>query len=269
MRRGRGHNSVPVSLFAFQDVMTSIMGILLMVTLLMALDQSRSGRGTPAAVPTTESMESLLAQKEHLAQVMRDLRAKAGASTNSPFSRLLSKRLELERLYSKIEAMNSQVARSYAVVASEVDANSDVAGLLRDLNLAAQEVERLKGEIQNVRERRRMTYIISKQFPKKPIIVEIAEKEWNISFEPESNNSFALVATDVNRALALLRSQIEDFPPDQYFVVLVVKPSGMASYKNVDEMLEDRGYDRGLEPLPEDWTTTAPSTDIPGTEDER
>lgn len=269
MPRGRGKNAAPISLFAFQDVLTAIMGIMLMITLMMALEQSGAGQQTPEAIPTTESVESLLARKTDLEQRIRSLRVQASARTDTPIGQLLTGRLELERLYAKIESVNADIARAYAAVAGTLDPSSNTATVLRELNLADQEVQRLSGELQLARDRRRMTYIISKQYPKKPIIVEIGDAEWHVTFDLESNTSFTLSAANLDGAISLLQSQVMDFPPIQYFVVLVVKPSGMNAYTKVDDMLDAQGYERGLEPLPEHWTTTAASTDISAGEDAR
>src|SRR5262245_5426312 len=44
-RRGRG--GTPISLFSFQDIITSVTGIMILVTLILALDVIRRRQGAP------------------------------------------------------------------------------------------------------------------------------------------------------------------------------------------------------------------------------
>ena len=61
--------------------------------------------------------------------------------------------------------------------------------------------------------------------------------------------SHADVATRINTAMQWLRR----FPNDSFYVLLVLKPSGLEIMNELQSKIEDLGFEQGLDLLPGDW----------------
>src|SRR5262245_50889879 len=85
----RGRSGVPISLFSFQDIVTSVTGIMILVTLFLALDIIRRRQGAPdtqtaeltremqqAAVQTTQVLDAVAANRRQIAAIRLQLQGK-------------------------------------------------------------------------------------------------------------------------------------------------------------------------------------------------
>ncbi len=91
MRR-RDHTSISISLFAFQDIITSVVGIFILITLLLVLELVRSHASTLSeeraaiAGPDLDERERLEASKERLELSIRDLRSDSASYSKGQIS---------------------------------------------------------------------------------------------------------------------------------------------------------------------------------------
>ena len=256
MPRKRGGGN-PISLFSFQDVMMSVMGILILVTLLMALQLTDSVAAVSAVAAADldeaddpvdpEEKSQLQARADRLAreieQIMQKLEKEAHLSIDQ---REVARGLQevIAEKHRRIRELQQRVraARQSAESGEEDDKTLD-----RRLILLRQEANRLRGELADAQLNPKLTYIVQRGEGKSPLIVELRGDRIGVGVPQDQGAATWFRADDqvlrIRQFMAWMKTRDAG---SEYFVV-ILKPSGMETYQVVLDAIRKAGFDAGTD----------------------
>lgn len=269
-------NSPAISFFSFQDIITSVTGIMFLVVImlvLMMLCQKSS-----SAQQKEKDLFRELTQLEQQAAELKDAIAKLRKQSAEQDKRIEElKKLKLETLpemkkewIRKLRALNRGIAfleeekqqlkddqKKQISLALEKKAhlvrNQDEIRKQEDFILSLAEKIRHKtklfNKIKNV-----IRFVWNKSNPKKPVLLECSEK----SIVASSLNDF------IKRQTFSSYTQCLDFckklPPAETYFILLLKPSAFSYAEKFSLDLQKAGFERGKEVLPGEETLISEET---------
>lgn len=263
MPRGRRSNaSAPVSLFSFQDIITSVMGVLLFVVLLMATQTAVVAeavvKGSNAG--SGESLSQILAALQGRLDEVRLRMASLGqqvarSQTAGDMTDVVEARSRLARLYEDIVTSEDALRREFASLQAATGQGERGAEVLALVQERDQKVALLKGELDALRLNKRLTYIARQDYPKQPLVVELAGDSIRFAGSADAEEPAVTLAHSrgAERLTALL-TLLGDFSPGDYYVLLVCKPSGVSAFDGLRSAISERGFNIGTDVIPEDWS---------------
>lgn len=254
------------SLFAFQDIITSITGIMILVTLLLALDLVEEVKQTPAA-QTAELIDDLKKKNAALQKEQRDLQARLAAAAEDPDALLDEKdiRRKIAEVEARIKLLGKQLGRdSTRAVQGQQSLDKDRKRLLPKI---AELTERLKKRQQELAVlRAKLKSALSRTLYR---FTELGEKEvWLVEIRKTE-----LVVAPLGRQFKPLRfAGPKEFvtwayrnckPAAKYHFFLIVFPGGVERFEQVENRLRFRGYSLGKDLLPSDQRAIDPQLGAP------
>ena len=261
-----------ISLFSFQDIITSITGIMFLVVLLLVLLMITSRMPTTGKNSDNEIIREL--QKE-----AADLKAKLHTVRQS--------RLRLDNQINKLKKLSpEEIARRKAkILEAVVILESDLEDLTRsfqektaknnrlgterknllkicdqrqklikDLQKELQNLEELIQEKQKKQQQRKriMQFIVYKSTSKSPVIAQL-DKDGVCFMELASGKLVDLRRPGLaHESLNLFAGELAKFDPLHVYFSIAVKPGGFKYAVEIFNILKSKGFDRGTEILPDD-----------------
>ncbi len=261
-RRSRRGANPTVSLFAFQDVMMTTMGILLLVTLLLAVNLtrvvSRETSPPPAETeppPSSATLEKLRARASRLEKryeaALADLSKVTGLGKDQE-ERARRLREELARTAARVRKLEAKIARLAGSQEPSGEREKAVAKKRARLSRLRRRVERLKRKVKERQKNPRLTYIQQEGQSKEPLLVVLTGRR--IGVGPPEGRGPALwfthgeAETRMSRFLDWARGRDA---AEEYFVI-VLKPSGLSAYRELKKRLRGAGFDVGTDYVPEE-----------------
>ncbi len=289
-RRRRSLNSTKISFFAFQDIITSVSGILILVTLILATDLDRpTSRTTHDADPELERKlsETLRQQAEVDAQNQNLLGLLAAAETAPAAEKLEMDITRLRAQLAEEKKKHASVAEQLAASQSAIEARDRTLGLTdikAQIQRIIQEAESLARQESEVR--KEMASLEQKVASVQSKLLKLREREGKLWLIPDKSSTTKepILATISSRgakvekfdhpdeakefAKASARTGFESYlaeakPLDQY-VVFLVRPSGIELFERLVKLAREKGFEVGFDALEEDREihfTTPPSLD--------
>ncbi|MBE6370565.1 MAG: hypothetical protein E7055_00635 [Lentisphaerae bacterium] len=270
-------NSAAVSFFSFQDIITSITGIMFLVVIMLVLMVLQQG---PMKVQqkNREIQAELTALKKEMKQireVLMQLRRQA-AEQNRRIEELKKLRIEtlpelkekwirqlqqIDNSIPKLEEENALVLqaqkeqidrkkKSEILIARNQSRSSELQKQLAALNDEIRHREEQFNKIRNV-----IRFVWNKNNPKQPVLLECSGTEISVNSIDKSfpRKTFAMVNDNYADCLAFCRS----FPSERVYFVLLLKPSAFSYGESLSEALKKAGFERGREILPDEQTLIA------------
>lgn len=248
----RGKSGPVVSLFAFQDIITSVSGILIVVVLLMALelverpeaDAAAPGAHTEA---TADALAAAEAERDTLKAVLADegeaVREAAGTSAEELRRDLADQEAEIERVGEQFRDLEADAeALEEAAEALEVK-QFDAAGRIAELEEARRRTAELQREIESARRDDRVVFTLPRGINRPGWLVVLSgEKLAAASIGVEAR------PTDFD-GIAELLDWSEEHRGD-YFLLLI-RPSGIDAFNRVETAFELRGVTYGFDVIGE------------------
>jgi len=262
MRGVRGDHGQPVSLFAFQDIMTAVIGILLLIVLLMCLQLSMtaaSATGMEERVSTADRLEFDLrdivgqerATDAAIAQAQQQLRHQAGAQPT--IERVVERRRKLVALYEHIAQIEESVRRSFEGLRALTEDGAAQDRLEETIELE-QKKERIQSELAGIRRQRGLTYLRDQRFEKSPLLVVLSGNTIRVGEVGSDQAALTFAHRDVKERMQATVQWLQRFSAQRSYVLLVVKPSARTYVGALRAMVTQHGFSQGLDLLPEDWT---------------
>ena len=256
MPRKRGGGN-PISLFSFQDVMMSVMGILILVTLLMALQLTGSVAAVSAVAAADlddvddpvdiEEKSRLQTQADRLAreieEVTRKLEKEALLSVDQ---REVARGLQ-EVIAEKHRRIRELQQRVRAARQSAESGEEDDKVLDRRLILLRQEANRLRGELADARLNPKLTYIVQRGEGKSPMIVELRGDRIGVGVPQDQGAAAWFRANDQELLIRQFTAWMESRDAESEYFVVILKPSGMEMYGRLLEAIRKAGFDAGTD----------------------
>lgn len=291
--RLRSLNSTKISFFAFQDIITSVSGILILVTLILATELDRpTSRTTHDADPELERKlsETLRQQSEADAQ-NRNLQALLAAAETAPAAEKLE--VDTTRLRSQLadeKKKHSSIAEQLAASQSAIEARDRTLGLTdlkAQIQRVIQEAESLAREEAKVRDE--MSRLDQRVASVQSKLLKLREREGKLWLIPDKSSTTKepILATisgsgakverfdhpdqakEFNKTTA--RTEFDSYlgeakPLDQY-VVFLVRPSGIELFERLVKLAREKGFEVGFDALEENreihFTTPPPLDEAP------
>lgn len=248
MARRRAHGTA-FSLFAFQDIITSVMGIMVLVTLILALELVTVKAQSPAVqtVKQIDSIQESIAQLQAEIQRLEQLvQQKADVVNDAPSLDAKTLQASSTRLQEDIQRLQQEVAekdrevikrRSQLEKRRNQDAK-DGRGEQQELDELAKRIAELKEELQETKSEDRL-YFNEGVKDKTTFIVEVSPNgltaaQIGISAAPKAFRGVG----DFQRWLSTLNS-------DKDAIYFVVKPKGSLLFQQASEIVTKHRIDFG------------------------
>ncbi len=262
MRRRRGAE-VPVSFFSFQDVLLSLIGITIVITVILFLQITRTVAKTVLEADdrlrTEESVAESIRRNELVDRIVTleaAIRSAQQRPDTDPLARRTSLRAELLAASGELESLERQSEELARQLRELTLLSPDALELRESIELMARRDE-LVTELGATERRRRISYIIDTARSATPVLLEISAdrivfSELAAEATPQrlsAGTSAARVQQALDYYLLLTRGR-------QAYLLVVLKPSGIESYWQllalVDRMPQESRPVIGVDLIPED-----------------
>jgi hypothetical protein len=258
MRRRAGAQ-VPVSFFSFQDVLLSLIGITIVITMILLIqvtkvtaDAVRDARvAVDAGIPLTERERTLRDRVAALEQAVRQASMRPDVD---PLAERATLRQELLASASQLSELEKRARELEDQLRELLIAHPDAATLREVIELTRAR-DGLAAELAKIERRKRITFILDPAEPLRPVVFELSGSRIVVT-DAENGASSRIAAgtpaAQVLDALALYRVLAAERPS---YVLLVVTPSGLPFHAMlldaIAAMPEDEQPRIGLDFIPE------------------
>lgn len=256
MARRRG-NAPPISLFSFQDIVTSVAGIIIFLTLMMAVELIRAKEEAPAV--RTEAMNEQL--ETQIQQLQREIARLEGQRVAQQESLQTAATLTTGEIDARVKESRQQIEQRRAEVASLAELKRKTA-LARER--ASAEIDSRQLDRQSLESSRAAVEALRKQ------LKEFEDHDRLIYKNSETSKTAWLVELSGQRILAMrageqavekrfhdlagLREWIRDRDSSAEYVVLIIKPSGIDHFERLEQDFDGFGVDIGFDIIDESQT---------------
>lgn len=267
-----------ISFFAFADIITAVSGMLIFITLLLATDLGRpTNSQAPSSDPELDRQlkETLTRQVEVDASNQRLQGLLAAANTAPDPNKLQADigrlRAELADEKSKHAGMSEELAASQSALdtqdkllgitdvraqikkeAEDLDAIGRDESKVRDQIAAlGHEIDSVQSKIRKLHAREGQVWLIPDRTsnPKEPILAVVSGTGLRIDRfnHPELSQEFKK-----SGARSGLESYLKQAKSQDQYVVFLIRPSGIALFKDLVRTARDNGFEVGFDALEED-----------------
>jgi hypothetical protein len=265
-RRARRHHGAPVTFFSFQDIILSVTGILILVTLLLTLELATRAElvtQTPvqmldpaqinAQVATVERRRAALQEE---VQGLERLLAEVGKAQLGPTG-------SIEELRGALTARRAAVARLQQEAESldaAAEGKREGAGAIRAAS-AELEAEAVKleasaraaaAELANQVPTNRLFFLPGQGDGKRPLIVECSAKQVRVGQPNEKGELVELASWAGADGVHGFSQWVRSRDAGREYLVLFARPDGTGQYERAHLQLARLGFDVGWDAIPED-----------------
>lgn len=263
----RQANSEAFSLFSFQDIITSVTGVIILVMLMLAVELvQRKAVTFEAAQPRAQQESS--DRLERIEDQISDIRAmlESGESfiaqiAELPVSSLVQRESELKRTVENLSKDVQQLDVNVVTSRNGLDSGLVSNDLLhlQDERIAAQaNIDRLKSQLKSLKDSHKVIYNPNPFSQKSAWLVDLLPGTIRIA-EPGKTTQF-LEFTDSGT-----RSAVEQFiswskqrdKQSEYFVLLL-RPKSIRLYEAVHRKIMETGFDSGVDLIEANATVMGP-----------
>lgn len=250
--RSRHKKSAPFSLFAFQDIITSVTGIMILITMTLALELVQKATSSPREMTPAiaEQVEDALEENgREVARLERIL--SEGAGTIRIEMDTARKRLgELQRAREELNEQNASLTVDVsAAAARKTDAEAQAQSVSPvAVERILEKFEAIQNQVRKLKESNRVVFNQPEGTTKQSWLVQI-------------DSTSVLVAESGKTTAPLDFSTSEEFlgwagrqDANSMYFVLLIKPSGVERFGPIRETLQNDGFDLGYDLLAADQT---------------
>lgn len=267
-----------ISFFAFADIITAVSGMLIFITLLLATDLGRpTNSQSPSSDPELErQLKETLAKQAEVDAANERLQGLMAAANTAPDPKKLQAdivrlRAELADEKSKHAGMSEDLAASKSALDTQdrllgitdvreqiLKEAEDLAAIGRDESKVQDQIAALENDVASVQSKIRKLHAREGQVwlipdrtanPKEPILAIISGTGLRIDRfnHPELSQEFKK-----SGARAGLESYLKQAKSQDQYVVFLIRPSGIALFKQLVQTARDSGFEVGFDALEED-----------------
>ncbi|QDT28781.1 hypothetical protein Enr10x_41270 [Gimesia panareensis] len=256
----RGKNRSAFSLFVFQDIIMSVTGIMILITLILSLEMMERQEMSPR-----ERTSEIISQLKSAVGEVEDLEKQfqAGKSQLEDLTRFSPSYLqtqinELTELTAALQAENTSIAQDQKQTTDEknkaVEQQEQIKTEQNKTEEIQQQIQNLKERLEKMKQENRVIFNPAEGTSKTPWLVEISAN--NISVAEMGKSQVPSQFTNV--------LQFEDWltgrnPASEYFVLLI-KPDGIEQFHALLPLLKEKHYDIGFDLLSASQNAIDPQT---------
>ena len=266
----RDEETSAVSLFSFQDLITSITGIMFLVVLMLVLSllsahmpdkhttpSEETARLTDEAAQLQKAVAALQMHNQANDRQLEELRKLSPEELVSRRNRLQEKLKNLLEQH-KQQLDNLQQIKSHSAQAEKKLAQlNEMTGKLAESNLRQQkqlaELTQDLKKLQHKYEQQKslLKYTVDSSSGKTPILLELGS-DGILLLDTASMQKLDLRSDSIENSMNNLQSQLTQFDHARHYFSTAVKPGGFIYAGKVLAMLKKSGFERGVEIIPED-----------------
>ena len=247
-----------MSFFSFQDIICCVTGVLVLITLLMAIELARRPQTLGVNAQTTSLDWVTLNSQLKEAEKHRDNLTASLSRTQATLTQLsktavltpgmltdLRRRVEaLRRSLQQQEASNSETQAEQARLAKEVSATQETRDAL------AERSRQLQQQIALARARVRVTLIGGKATDKKPYLVECSSNQVTVADVLPSGEARRVQQFSGKEAInSFLKWALSRDSSREYFILLV-RPNAAGEFSMLRVMLQNTDFTLGWDVWP-------------------
>ena len=278
MPKNNKNNSTPISLFSFQDIITSVTGIMILVVLLLILSiLDKKLTDTPVTQESEEEKRIKIQCSQKIARQTQELKDKQETleqlkkviESNQSVSKLLKiqDRLKNEEVHNKnkIKQQLEELQRKekkFKTLSKKHVVLSEAEGIeIKKGNLSKQ---RLKQKIAEYKEKikknnlknKQVIFSIPENSKKNPIIVQCSDKGFAIDIIREHKNLHITDdSIDFTGLLLKFYKWLKTRNSQRDYIVLLIKPSSVGYISDLEaRTLKTLSFEYSKEPLEENKT---------------
>ena len=284
MSRLRRDSAPKLSFFAFQDIITSVSGILILVVLILATDleqaSTSSGRATPEELALEQQLDSLMVERNRVVARLQSLRETLASADVVPSASKLT--ADIDELKQLIESTIKQIADGKQAMAA-AEAAIREQDLKLGLNKTREEVDALRQKneelaLKDAAERSKLAELERRVALAQSQLLRVRAREGQLWFIPEPSTDqrepILVVVGDgginVDRfdkadsrstysaaaAASGLQSYLKQLSKNQQFIVFLVRPSGIELFRKLRDQTRSAGFQTGYDAVGEDKKIT-------------
>ncbi|MEO2035402.1 MAG: hypothetical protein ABGZ35_25265 [Planctomycetaceae bacterium] len=256
--RSRGSGTAPFSLFAFQDIITSVTGIMILITMLLALELVHNKANSPE-VKTTEiadTVDQAVLQNEREIERLEQI-IDQGADVIRFDSETLRKRIEeLRKASSELQLQNASLENELASAETRQSQLDEQAQLISPETLVElqQELETARRELQKLKSSNRVIFNRPQGESKTPWLLEIEAGSIKVAEVEKSAKPLKFATPEDFSGWASRQDS------GSIYFVLLLKPSGVRIFGDLRETLQNDEFDIGYDLLAADQQAIDPET---------
>ena len=258
----RKRNTAAFSLFAFQDIITSVTGIMILVTLILALELIQRKEQSPpqkTAELIEQSQAAIEANRRETEQIDSELKQRnveAVELAGVDVTRLKRQSEDVSRQNQQMkdeldrlgrERDKADMRRNQAKKAKAKHADDP-----KNLQQLQEQIARKEKELKTIKQSNRVIYNPAKGSSKSPWLVEVAAGK--VLVAPMGKSA----KPHVFPSAAAFQGWLGKRNPNAEYFVLLVKPSGIKFFDEIRKALQQRKFDVGYDLLPASKTAIDP-----------
>ncbi|MDZ4819490.1 MAG: hypothetical protein SGJ20_11005 [Planctomycetota bacterium] len=285
----RGRSSSPISLFSFQDIITSVTAVIILITLLLVVElvhrQLSAAETTVADIQDelSDAVDQAEQQKAALAARLEQGAAVLQDSTTAPAEvqdavelqrQLEALRAEQDRLRQQLESAKKH---EETAMASKFDRREEQAELDRLQNEIAateqaiqkqqqanvqheQQVRDLKAQQgESANNNRRRIYNPAAGTSKQAWLVDVHTDRLEVAPLGKSATPVSLAFSSASRSGPALRNWAKDLSSRSNYFILVLRPNGTEAFDSLRTSIEAAGYEVGFDLVGQDEVILDPT----------
>ena len=254
----RGRNNAKFSLFAFQDIITSVTGIMILVTLVLALELIDRKENSPQAKTeeVNNQLQDTLAKNKASIQKLSALKSKLEklqektdeaakqdiAMIREQLAAFDQINKELDEELDTFRKEEEEAKKRAQDAASELESQAKPKTIQEIIENAKEKLERLK----ELKSQNRVIFNPDEGQPKSPWLIEIDGTDFKVAEVGISKPAKVFLSLTELKHWAATRSK-----STEYFVLLV-KPNGIEHFMNAKKTLKEIGFDIAYDLLSKD-----------------
>jgi len=252
MRRRSG--TAPFQLFSFQDIITSVMGIVVLILLVLALELSQRQLQSPAvgqAAVRHRTQEAIADAEVEIARIRTELDASTIAQTAGiSLADIAARKLALDRVQPQVESQLSSARRQKLRLETLLEKRtkeSESEMLAAQLKEKLNKVSKLEERLKEWKEKTRIVYRTALSDGRQAWLVELNAKAFLSARVGSREPPVRFEQPDINdRTVALLR-WTDRMEPNLHLLHILVKPGGAGAFSEIEPKLRRRGFALGFD----------------------
>ncbi len=266
----RGRQSAPMSLFSFQDIITSVAGVIIFTTIMLAIELIQRQESSPRAQTTTTvaqlneataaAEEEARAIQAQLAENVVELERLAAFSPEAAREQLRSIERQIDSLASetdKAHAHHATLQANQRQLDQDMQASQPDRLRLAELSHRSRELEQRLSELKS---ENRVLYRPAAGSPKEAWLVEVTDSRFAAAKLGVSGKPVLFEDRSPKRRIATLCQWVKRLDTSQEYLFLVLKPSGIEILHQALPELQHLGYDIGFDLVGAEQTVIDPIT---------
>jgi hypothetical protein len=266
----RRATSNPISLFSFQDIITSVTGIMILVTLIMTLELIQRTVSSPLvqtvavtveAESTTADMRKrardLKAQIERQQQAAESLRGVDPRGLNEQLQELEQTIEQFLKDVERVSAISAATERNRRQAATE---EAETLAKLSEVRTIEQQIAAAQSELEKLKKTNRLIFNPDKSSAKTPWLLDVSSTQIKAAQVGVKATPAVFSGGSPAELLAQFGGWLPARDPAAEYFVLLIRPSAAELYLPLRFELQGQGFDLGFDLLGETQTVVDPET---------